>query len=77
MQTLDELFFNAFDEVTNLPWHIYDTNNHNKLITNNYGDLLCSEMKELDDASVISCQVRETKKGRYVAVYIKLKEEHL
>ena len=72
MKNLYSQYQSAYDEIATLKWRIYNANNHNRLITNDYGSIPCCEMQELDTAPVVSCNVRRTKKGRYVAVYISL-----
>ena len=72
MKSLYIQYKSAFDEISALKWRIYNANDHGRLITNDYGSIPCCEMTELDTAPVVSCNVRWTKKGRYVAVYIRL-----
>lgn len=71
MKGLYSYYEAANDEIAALKWHIYNANDHGRLITNDYGSIPCSEMQELDGATVVSCNVRTTKKGRYVAAYVR------
>lgn len=67
--TLYGTFVNAYSHIAALKWRVYDTNNHNRLITDDYGSL---KIDDYDDLIVTSLEVRCTKSGiKYAAVYIR------
>lgn len=71
MKGLFETFCGAYYEIVNLKWRVYNTKEHNKLITDDYGSLSSELLPELDNAPVKSCKVMTPKKHiRYVAVYV-------
>lgn len=69
--SLFELFREVPDETAEMVWKVYNSNNHGRLITGDYTKIPYPVLEELDDAPVVSYSVRTTKKGRYVAVYVK------
>lgn len=71
MKNLNDIYLTAFDEIANLKWRIYNSNDHNKIITDDYGALPCSVLPTLDNAPVVSSKVKTTKKDRYVSVYVR------
>ena len=68
---LYKFFCDVPDETADLVWRVYNSNNHGRLITEDYGKLTYPTLKERDDALVVSYNVRTTKKGRYMAVYVR------
>lgn len=55
---LYNMFQDAPDElVEGILWKIYNTTEHNKLITDDYGQLPSTVMPDLDEADVVSRKV--------------------
>lgn len=72
MQKLFNMFTDALDElVEGIPWKIYNTKSHNKLITDNYGQLPVTEMPDLDEAEVVSNKIC----NGHMKVYVKYEVE--
>lgn len=69
--SLFELFREVPDEMAEMVWRVYNSNNHGSLITEDYTKIPYPVLEELDDAPVVSCRIRTTKNARYVAVYVK------
>ena len=69
--SLYEFFCDVPDEMAEMVWRVYNSNNHGSLITEDYTKLPYPTLEELDDAPVVSHNIRTTKNGRYVAVYVK------
>lgn len=68
---LYEFFCDVPDETADMVWRVYNSNNHGSLITEDYTKLPYPMLKELDNAPVVSYNVRTTKKGHYMAVYVR------
>lgn len=69
-KTLWQLYAGAYSgKKVGVPWKIYDTTNHNKVICKNYGDL-CDD--SLDEKEVVSYGlVYKNYELKYVKVYVK------
>ena len=66
--TLWETYFKSDDATAKMDWHIYDAQNHNKLVTSDYGKASYTDVSEDMDAKlVVSIKIN----AGYVGVYIK------
>ena len=61
-ETLYELFMNAYQEATRIPWRAYGNHSH-KLLTSDYGNM---KTDELDDLEVVRC----TRKDGYWRIVV-------
>ncbi len=68
MKTLADIFYEVGLASEPLRWRIYDTNQHNRLITDNYGALTANEAADLDNALVVSYWIKE----KCIRVYIRV-----